>query len=137
MKINKLLSIAALALTITGCQMAQPEEPKAGELILEIGLPSASKTYMGPSAEGKRPLYWSNGDKLALNGVYSEALSGIAEGSSTAKFRFEGDFTAPYNVLYPHYFYSTESQIELPQVPRSLLPFPKAAPCGTSAPLWA
>lgn len=116
MKIYRLLSIAALALMAAGCQMAQPEEPKDGELILEIGLPSASKTYFGPSVDGKRQTYWSNGDKLALNGVYSEELSGIAEGSSTAKFRFEGDFTAPYNVLYPHYFYSTESQIELPQV---------------------
>ncbi|MBQ7268763.1 MAG: calcineurin-like phosphoesterase C-terminal domain-containing protein [Bacteroidales bacterium] len=109
-------SIIALALFAAGCQVTPvADEPAEGELVLEIGLPSDSKTYIGPSVGGKRQIYWRNGDVLALNGVASDALSGIPDESTTATFRFEGEFSAPYNVLYPDWMYKDASTITLPQ----------------------
>lgn len=106
--------MAVLAIIAAGCQVSQPEEPKDNELILEVGL-SASRTHFGPSEEGKRQTYWCDGDQLILNGVTSDALSDVPEGSISARFRFEGDFSAPYNLLYPSYMYKDATTITLPQ----------------------
>lgn len=113
MKIYRIIGLAVLSLMAAGCQVTPVEEPNDGVVLLTVGLPD-SKTYFGPSLDGKRATYWSNGDQLTMNGVASKALSGIAEGSNTATFRFEGEFTAPYNVLYPSYMYKDATTITLP-----------------------
>ncbi|MBO4447625.1 MAG: hypothetical protein J5764_05830, partial [Bacteroidales bacterium] len=105
----------ALLPLFAACDLMPIDEPGEGELFLTVGLPSDSKTYFGPSENNKRPTYWSNGDKLRLNGVVSDALSEIPDGSNLATFRFQGDFTAPYNVLYPSSRYVGPSTIILPQ----------------------
>jgi len=123
---KRFCSIIALALfAVAGCQVNPVEEPKEGELVIEVGMPGISKTYIGPSVDGVRPTYWKNGDQLALNGVDSEELSNVPEDCKTAKFYFSGDFEAPYNLLYPSIRYSTESTIWLPSVQGF-------TPCGIS-----
>ena len=34
-----------------------------------------SRTHLGEAAEGVYPLYWSEGDKIAINGIASAALT--------------------------------------------------------------
>ena len=45
------------------------------------------------------PLYWSEGDAIAVNGVVSAPLT--AGGEATATFSFAQEVTAPLCVVYP------------------------------------
>ena len=62
-----------------------------------------SRTQLGAKAEGLYPVYWSEGDAIAVNGVTSSPLAPELAGSSSASFLF-GDGTEisyPYCVVYP------------------------------------
>ena len=58
-----------------------------------------SRTQLGEKAEGVYPLYWSEGDAIAVNGVVSAPLT--AGGSATATFSFAKEVTYPLCVVYP------------------------------------
>ena len=62
-----------------------------------------TKTQLGEkNADGKYPLYWSEGDQIAINGVASLPLSATYEGAASATFQVEDQsLTAPYCVVYP------------------------------------
>jgi len=84
---------------------------------LTIGLPSSTKTSLGTAdALGHRSVYWSNGDQVNVNGEVSEALSGVADESTSATFTFSGSLSAPYNVVYPASVFSSLYYLELPSV---------------------
>lgn len=53
------------------------------------------------SAEGLYPLYWSEGDAIAVNGVASKALTAEQAGNSSATFNLNGVLNYPYNIVYP------------------------------------
>ena len=90
--------------------------------VLNVGINSdetpapETKTYMGASTEGKRKIYWSDGDAIAVNGTPSTALSGLPSGTFVTSFSFAGSLTPPYNVLYPADVYEDSDHIELPSV---------------------
>ena len=107
-----LLSIWLLLLP-AGCFREEQMGPDDGKTVLRIGLPE-SKTCLGESVDGKRSVYWTDGDRLCVNGVASEALSGVAEGASSAEFTFNGILNAPYNILYPTGAYIDASHINFP-----------------------
>ena len=60
------------------------------------------KTALGEKdAEGKYPLYWSNGDQVSINGVASNKLA-LEENAQSAKALFEVEgVSAPFKVSYP------------------------------------
>jgi hypothetical protein len=60
-----------------------------------------TKTHIGEKSGENYPLYWSEGDKIAINGVASEALTAEADGNVTAVFEFKSALTYPYNIVYP------------------------------------
>ncbi len=62
-----------------------------------------SRTQLGDrDAEGKYPLYWSAGDKVAINGNVSEPLAENSNGAASAQFLFgKALLTPPYCVVYP------------------------------------
>lgn len=62
-----------------------------------------SRTQLGDrDAEGKYPLYWSVGDKVAINGNVSEPLAENSNGAASAQFLFgKALLTPPYCVVYP------------------------------------
>ena len=62
-----------------------------------------TKTHLGEkNADGKYPLYWCEGDQIAINGVASLPLSANYEGATSANFQIEDpDLSAPYCVVYP------------------------------------
>ena len=100
------------------CACSAEERPAPSEEVTELSvtLPQEFKTTLGPSIDGTRKVYWSNGDRLALNGVASHPLSGIAEAASSANFTFPGVINAPYRILYPSSFWKDETTITLPLV---------------------
>lgn len=68
--------------------------------VLTVELPGTTKTVLGDAQDGVRPVLWSKGDKISVNGVASQALS-IEENVPTASFVFEKELSAPYSIIYP------------------------------------
>ena len=60
-----------------------------------------SRTHIAGKQGEEYPLYWSAGDKIAINGVASEALTEEAHGKTVASFVLNGELTYPYNLTYP------------------------------------
>ena len=70
-----------------------------GQTTLTLSL-EESRTQLGVKAGEVYPLYWSDGDKISVNGVESNALS-VSGNSATATFTIPGNLTAPYCIAYP------------------------------------
>ena len=68
--------------------------------VLTLELPGTTKTVRGDAQDGVRPVLWSKGDKISVNGVASQALA-IEENVPTASFVFEKELSAPYSIIYP------------------------------------
>lgn len=60
-----------------------------------------SRTHINGKSGDEYPLYWSAGDKIAVNGVASEPLSESSHGSANATFTINGVAEYPYNIVYP------------------------------------
>ena len=74
-------------------------EPKDVELMVSL---AQTRTVLGDKgANGIYPLYWSEGDKIVVNGSLSEEVR-VSEGdSSLAKFLVKS-VVAPYHITYPY-----------------------------------
>ena len=68
------------------------------EIVLSL---EASRTQLGEKVGGLYPLYWSEGAKIAVNGVVSNEVSTDAVGAASATFTLNGTLEYPYNVVYP------------------------------------
>ena len=115
MKNQNYLFIALLALAMAAaCNKTELREQEE-TFSITVGLSETGvKTTMGASNEGKRKVYWSDGDRLALNGSASDALTGLAPETASASFTFHGSFSSPYKLLYPASFYKDATTITLP-----------------------
>ena len=74
------------------------EEGKQTTLTLSL---EESRTQLGEKAGDLYPLYWSEGDKIAVNGIASAPLAAESDGSATAVFNIDGVVDYPYNIVYP------------------------------------
>ena len=61
----------------------------------------SSRTQLGEKVDNVYPLYWSEGDKISVNGVVSEALEASADGNESAVFTLNGNVAYPYNIVSP------------------------------------
>ena len=61
----------------------------------------ASRTQLGEKAGDLYPLQWSEGDKISVNGVESNALSAEDVGKTVATFSVAGTPAKPYCIAYP------------------------------------
>ena len=61
----------------------------------------ASRTQLGEKAGDLYPLQWSEGDKISVNGVESNALSTDEDGKTAATFSVAGELKTPYCIAYP------------------------------------
>ncbi len=59
-----------------------------------------SRTQLGEKVDGVYPLYWSEGDKIAVNGVASHEVPAESVGTPSATFTIDSA-TYPYNIVYP------------------------------------
>ena len=123
----------AAAVLLAGCakEIQAPVELQNGEpFVLQVGInnpepelesepaQAPTRTYLGAKNEGKYPVYWSNGDAIKVNGLPSEALDGIADGTAKTSFTFLPANTpsTPYNIIYPAGIYGDENHVNLPAV---------------------
>ncbi len=106
--------IMAFAALACGCTMEiHPDAPMAEKTVFTVSAPS-TRTVVGDAAAGSRQLYWADGDCLAVNGIASEALSGVPAESTNASFTVNGTLTAPYDAVYPASIWKDASTVTLP-----------------------
>lgn len=92
--------ILSLPLLLLSCNKEQAKQP----FRLQAGVEqTAVKTVMGEKSESKYPIYWSEGDVIAVNGALSQPLTAGHAGTSSATFTFDEKPAAAgvYNVVYP------------------------------------
>ncbi len=110
-----LLSTLAFACSVEEPESGMIDGLSEGVTTLDVSLQDAGgKTVMGPSVDGKRKIYWCDGDCLSLDGTASYPLSGVGEEASSASFIFPGVHNPPFNLLYPASFWKNASTITLP-----------------------
>ncbi len=102
-KITKLFVAVAVLVAGFACTTDATEDlgvVVGGQTEIVLSLES-SRAQLGEKVDGVYPLYWSEGDKIAVNGVVSEALAASAEGKPSATFTVNGVVARPYNIVYP------------------------------------
>ena len=114
---NIFKTVAAFAaVVLAGCTTDFNDEiiaPEGGKTSVTIGL-TDTRTSLGDLVEGKRKVYWSEGDQIAINGVTSEAAKIDEVNAGVATFDFEGVLNHPYSVLYPAEMYKDGATVTLP-----------------------
>ena len=115
-----LLSLAAVAL-LASCAKEMPapvDNPGESQVktYLTVGIAPETKTHMEDNAGTSHKVFWSNGDKIAVNGTASDALAGLADDVQSTTFSFSGVLSTPYNVVYPASIYSDATHVTLPEV---------------------
>ena len=110
MKNLKLLFVA-LGLMFVGCQNDTTTDYTPIESsdfnTLTIFTQSTSRTSLGEKADGKYPVYWSEGDKVVVNGIVSEPAVINPQNPAAAQFTINGVLSYPWRILYTGN-YSTE-----------------------------
>ena len=102
-KISKLL-LAVVALFAYSCATDTTGdvgiELDGQQTTIAISL-EESRTHIAGKEGETYPLYWSEGDKIAVNGIASAPLAAEAHGKSSATFAVEGSLEYPYSIVYP------------------------------------
>ena len=100
-----LVLVVVLALTFVGCQVDNVSEVGVGEATstLTISL-EGSRTALGnKGADGQYPLFWSEGDVIAANGVQSSPAVINDADAKVASFTLPESVVYPIKVTYPYY----------------------------------
>ena len=114
MKRISLLSIL-VALLFAGCRNDFPTDDTVvmeGETILTLSLPD-TRTSLGEKAGDIYPVYWSEGDRIVVNGRRSDAVNIDKENRSRATFTINATLSYPYRITYP---YNSSTTISVPRV---------------------
>ena len=100
-----LFLVTALALSFVGCQVDNVSEVGGGDsapALITISLKNSRTSLGDKGADGKYPLYWSEGDKIVVNGVESEPAEISASDAATASFATKEAVSYPYHITYPY-----------------------------------
>lgn len=124
-KITILLAVAA-SVMLASCAKEDFVQSSGKYTVLSVSTGDMDKTTIGELVEGRRALYWANGDQISINGIVSDPLAGVAAESKTADFVFQTEPSAPYNTLYPAAYYKDATTVTLPSV-ATAMPVPVAA----------
>ena len=100
------VALAAVLSTVSGCEksgdgsLPKPEPAVEESVSLSLGSGAITKTILGEPNGASYPVYWCEGDRIAVNGKRSEPLHGIGDRVTDATFSVSG-VSAPYGVVYP------------------------------------
>ena len=110
-------SLAALSLIVfSGCVNEMTNDVVIPEVKTEVTIGFAeSKTSLGAIENGTRKVYWSEGNKIAVNGVESSTVV-LSDDKRSATFGFDAVLDYPYSILYPAQMYKDARTITLPAV---------------------
>ena len=94
------LSLIAAAACTKNEFDSQNIQNNEGLTVLTVELPGETKTILGDAQGDVRPVLWSKGDQISVNGVASQALD-IESNAASADFTINAELTAPYSIIYP------------------------------------
>lgn len=94
------LSLIAAAACTKNEFDSQNVQNNEGRTVLTVELPGETKTILGDAQGDVRPVLWSKGDQISVNGVASQALD-IQSNAASADFTLNAGLTAPYSIIYP------------------------------------
>ena len=94
------LSLIAAAACTKNEFDSQNVQNNEGRTVLTVELPGETKTILGDAQGDVRPVLWSKGDQISVNGVASQALD-IESNAVSADFTLNAELTAPYSIIYP------------------------------------
>lgn len=98
--------LAAVLVAASGCDKSgNGSEPAPGpaqeeSVSLSLGSGTLTRTVLGDPDGSAYPVYWCEGDRIAVNGQRSEPLHGVEDKATGATFTVSG-VSAPYGVVYP------------------------------------
>ena len=95
-----IVALVALSCTTDATQDLGVDFGNEGLTQITLSL-EESRTQLGEKAGEVYPLYWSEGDKISINGVESNALSASEAGQVSAVFSVAGTPEKPYCIAYP------------------------------------
>ena len=100
---TKFILSALWAITLIGCQTDSTTTPmgEEGSTLLSISLEN-SRISLGEKVGDKYPAYWSEGDRIVVNGYASEEVTISADNKSHATFEVKKVLSRPYNITYPY-----------------------------------
>ena len=113
MRKNYIMFLFAAMALLAGCAKEEIKAPVGDGHSLTITL-GQTKTHMDGAAGTSHKIYWSNKDKISVNGNESDELSGLGDTESTATFHFAATLSTPYNIVYPASIYKDASTVTLP-----------------------
>ena len=94
------LSLIAAAACTKNEFDSQNVQNNEGRTVLTVELPGETKTILGDAQGDVRPVLWSKGDQISVNGAASQALD-IESNAASADFTINAGLTAPYSIIYP------------------------------------
>ena len=93
-----------VALLLGGCQTdTTTDNPVGGESTSSLTISLANtRTTLGGKTNGTYPVVWSEGDKIAVNGVASSEAEINATDASRASFELDAVVNYPLHITYPY-----------------------------------
>ena len=117
MKKLSLIFGLALGMLAVGCSndpIVENNTPELGDTVtLGVSLDEQTRTSLGGFVGDKCQVLWSAGDKIAVNGIASDAVAEQYVGTTTANFTVT-NVTAPYSIIYPAEAIDNNGQLNLP-----------------------
>ncbi len=109
-----LFTVATLALLMIGCTTdINDKNVAAGGSVTELTISTQpTRTSLGGKVDDTYPVYWSEGDRIVINGTLSEEAILDGENCTEAKFKVEAT-NYPLNIVYP---YTSTTTADAPKV---------------------
>ena len=101
--LTKIFLAVAVAMLAFSCVTDTTEDlgiAHEGKAVVVASLEQA-RTQLGEKADGHYPLYWSEGDAIAVNGIASTTLQGVSANTTNATFSFNSELNYPLCAVYP------------------------------------
>ena len=92
------------AMLLVSCQTDPSTEPivGGGPVTITVSIDNTRTVLGDKGADGIYSLYWSEGDKLVVNGVESEPAQIDESDAKTASFVISESVSYPYKITYPY-----------------------------------
>ena len=108
-----LLVVTAISAVACSADIVDETTAVGNKTTISVSLQS-TRTSLGEKGEESYPLYWSEGDRIAINGTSSEEAVINLDNRSSAQFTFNATLSHPYAITYP---YTTSTSAETAVVP--------------------
>ena len=101
--LTRIIASLLCAIALFGCQADPTTTPVGAEngTTISISL-EPTRTALGDKVGENYPVYWSEGDRIVINGVASSEATIDASNKSIASFTVSSTLSEPYHITYPY-----------------------------------